>query len=62
MCVLGVADHRHRRYPRTFEINFEISESQKLKFVKVTGSTKFPGQRVSKDYVLKNNDVIEIYS
>ena len=33
-----------------------------LKYVKVWGSSKFPGQRVSKNYVLKNEDLIEIYS
>ncbi|MCD6434676.1 MAG: 50S ribosome-binding GTPase [Candidatus Diapherotrites archaeon] len=32
----------------------------RLKFARVWGSTKFPGQRVSKDYVLQNNDVVEL--
>lgn len=36
--------------------------AKNLKYVKVWGSSKFPGQRVSKDYNLKNKDVIEIYS
>ena len=36
--------------------------ARKLKYVKVWGSSKFSGQRVPKDYKLKNNDVIEIYS
>jgi len=31
-----------------------------LKYVRVWGSTKFPGQRVSKDYKLKDGDIIEI--
>lgn len=33
-----------------------------LKFVKVWGSAKYPGQRVSKNYELRNLDIIEIYS
>lgn len=36
--------------------------AQKLKFVKVWGSTKFAGQMVARNYKLKNKDVIEIYS
>lgn len=32
---------------------------QELKSAKVWGSTKYPGQTVSKDYVLKNKDVVE---
>ncbi|PIN84793.1 MAG: hypothetical protein COV47_05565 [Candidatus Diapherotrites archaeon CG11_big_fil_rev_8_21_14_0_20_37_9] len=34
--------------------------AKKLKFVKVWGSTKFPGQRVSKSYSLQNEDIIEL--
>ncbi|MFH1544888.1 MAG: GTPase [archaeon] len=48
--VEGVARKLHKDFARN------------LKFVKVWGSSKFPGQRVSKKYELKNNDVIEIYS
>ncbi len=33
-----------------------------IKHVRVWGSSKFPGQRVSKDYKLKNEDIIEICS
>jgi len=33
-----------------------------FKYARVWGSTRFPGQRVSKDYVLKNHDVVEVYS
>jgi len=33
---------------------------KKLRFARVWGSTKYPGQRVSKDYKLKNRDVIEV--
>ncbi len=33
---------------------------KKLKYARVWGSTKFPGQRVSKDYELKNKDIVEI--
>ena len=36
--------------------------AQKLKFVKVWGSASFPGQKVSRDFKLKNGDLIEIYS
>jgi len=44
----------------------EIAESvhkdiaKKFKFAKVWGSTKFPGQRVAKDYVLQDRDIIEV--
>lgn len=34
--------------------------SKNLKFVRVWGSSKFDGQRVSKNYKLQHNDVIEI--
>ncbi len=33
---------------------------KKLKFARVWGSAKFPGQRVSKEYKLKNKDIVEI--
>ena len=36
--------------------------AQNFRYAKVWGSTKFPGQRVAKDYVLKDNDVVEIYA
>ncbi len=36
--------------------------ARNLKYVKVWGSTKFEGQRVSKDYALQAFDIIEIYS
>jgi len=32
-----------------------------LEFVRVWGSTKFPGQRVSRDYVLQDRDIVEIH-
>jgi hypothetical protein len=32
-----------------------------LKFAKVWGSSKFPGQRVEKDFILKNGDVVEFH-
>ncbi|MEM4598887.1 MAG: GTPase [Candidatus Diapherotrites archaeon] len=32
-----------------------------LKYARIWGSTKFPGQRVSKEYILKSGDIIEIY-
>ena len=33
-----------------------------LRYVRVWGSTKFPGQRVAKDYELKDGDIVEISS
>jgi hypothetical protein len=33
-----------------------------LKYCRVWGSTKFPGQRVAKDYELKDKDLIEVYA
>lgn len=33
---------------------------KRLRFARVWGSTRFPGQRVSKDYELKNRDTIEV--
>jgi small GTP-binding protein len=35
--------------------------SQNLKFARVWGSTKFPGQQVPKDYVLSDGDVVELH-
>lgn len=35
--------------------------AQNLKYVKVWGSGSFPGQKVSKDFKLKNKDLIEVY-
>ncbi|MFH0714596.1 MAG: GTPase [Candidatus Diapherotrites archaeon] len=46
--VEQVAKHLHKELVRS------------LKFVRVWGSTKFEGQRVSKDYVLHDQDIIEI--
>jgi len=34
--------------------------AKNLKFAKVWGSTKFEGQRVGPEYVLKNKDIVEI--
>ena len=34
--------------------------AKSLKFARVWGSTRFGGQRVSKDYKLKHKDVIEL--
>lgn len=33
-----------------------------LKFAKVWGSTKFPGQQVPRDYVLRDKDVVELHA
>ena len=46
--VRQAAKHLHKDFVR------------KLRFAKVWGSAKFPGQRVSKDYELKNKDIVEI--
>lgn len=43
-----LAEHLHKDF------------AKKLKFAKVWGSTKFPGQRVGPDYELKNKDIVEI--
>ena len=45
-----VARHLHKDFEK------------KLKFARVWGSTKFEGQRVSKDYELKNKDIVEIFA
>jgi hypothetical protein len=34
--------------------------AKNLKFAKVWGSAKFPGQMVGPDFVLKNKDIVEI--
>jgi len=35
--------------------------ANKLKFARVWGSSRFPGQRVEKDHVLKDKDIIELH-
>jgi ribosome-interacting GTPase 1 len=40
--------------------NLHKDFARNLKFAKVWGSTKFPGQRVGPEYVLKNKDIVEI--
>lgn len=35
--------------------------ARKLKYARVWGSARFPGQRVEKDYILKDGDVIELH-
>ena len=32
-----------------------------LKYARVWGSTKFPGQKVAKEYVVQNRDIVELY-
>jgi uncharacterized protein len=44
----NLAEHLHKDF------------AKKLKFAKVWGSTKFPGQRVGPEFELKNKDVVEI--
>ena len=34
---------------------------KKFNYAKVWGSSKYPGQKVSKDFKLKENDIVEIY-
>ncbi|MCS7275727.1 MAG: TGS domain-containing protein [Dehalococcoidia bacterium] len=34
---------------------------QRLRYALVWGSTKFPGQRVGRDYVLSDRDIIELH-
>ncbi|MFN4132834.1 MAG: GTPase, partial [Candidatus Hadarchaeales archaeon] len=34
---------------------------KRLKFARVWGSTKFPGQQVSRDYILQDKDVVELH-
>ncbi|MDD3084247.1 MAG: TGS domain-containing protein [Candidatus ainarchaeum sp.] len=46
--LFNLAEHLHKDF------------AKKLKFAKVWGSTKFPGQRVGPNYKLKNKDVVEI--
>lgn len=40
-------------------IHGDIEKS--LSFARVWGSTKFPGQRVSRDYVLRDKDIVELH-
>lgn len=47
--IEDVAEHLHQDF------------SKKLKYARVWGSTKFPGQKVSKDYVVQNHDIVELY-
>ena len=35
--------------------------ADKLRFARVWGSSRFPGQRVEKDYVLKDKDIVELH-
>jgi len=46
--VLDVAKNLHKDF------------AKKLKYARVWGSSKFPGQRVSKEYQLKNKDIVEV--
>jgi hypothetical protein len=36
--------------------------AKKFKYARVWGSARFPGQRVEKDYVLKDNDTVEFHA
>jgi len=35
--------------------------ANKLKFARVWGSSRFPGQRVEKDHVLQDKDIVELH-
>ncbi|MBR9706982.1 MAG: TGS domain-containing protein [Candidatus Diapherotrites archaeon] len=48
--VIGVCSKIHKDFAKN------------LKYAKVWGSSKFPGQRVANKYKLKDGDVIEIYA
>jgi len=47
--VLDVAKEIHKDF------------ADKMKFARVWGSSKFPGQRVEKDYILKDKDIVELH-
>jgi ribosome-interacting GTPase 1 len=47
--VLDVAKEIHRDFYKN------------LKNARVWGSTRFPGQRVEKEYVLKDKDIVELH-
>ncbi len=48
--VKDVASHLHKDIEK------------RIRFAKVWGSTRYPGQKVSKDYELKNKDIVEIFA
>jgi hypothetical protein len=41
------------------EIHKDFAEN--LKFARVWGGTKFDGQRVQRDYVLQEGDIVELH-
>lgn len=47
--VLDFAEEVHREFP------------EKLRYARVWGSSEFPGQPVSKDYVLQDGDIVELH-
>ncbi len=52
-----------RRGATVLDIAREIHKdfANKLKFARVWGSSKFPGQRVEKDHILKDKDIVELH-
>lgn len=48
--VKDAASHLHKDFEK------------RLRFARVWGSTKFPGQKVSKEYQLHNRDVVEVFA
>lgn len=53
-----------RKGATVFEVAVQVHKDFKnsFKYAKIWGSGRFPGQRVAKNYEVKHNDVIEIYS
>lgn len=47
--ILDFAEEVHREFP------------ERLKYAKVWGSAEFPGQPVSKDFVLQDGDIVELH-
>ena len=48
--VKDVAKHLHKDFEK------------KLRFARIWGAARFPGQRGSKDYELKNRDIVEVFA
>jgi ribosome-interacting GTPase 1 len=47
--ILDFAEEVHRDFP------------ERLKYARVWGSAEFPGQPVSKDFVLQDGDIVELH-
>jgi hypothetical protein len=62
--------HDFDELPMAVPVNCTVEEAagyihkdfqKKLKYARVWGSTRFPGQRVARDYVLKDGDMVEFF-